>query len=406
MDEASLLAWMRINGAAQQPQVNMPSSLFLPPPQQQLYANMVYQLFLQQQLQMQQQQKIFQRQFTMPQPVIPECVPTPSTSSYRAMLIKEEPQSPPPHQHAAPIEPIIAVPKPIKIQDTVKEEPISPVFRRTIELLLTPDATPSPALAAQKLEETRHSSSPTSESTRQSREEEDEDEQLFIDVEDLEDKESGKNKRKAHIEFYRKVKQFRNRPDKTLQCATCEEEIVNNDASITEHVQTHAKTMSFRCQICGAEATNRTQMYTHMNEKHPKKPTAFSDRRDMLKLSGLISECFPKTQPKVVKSSLVTYIDQVVGSLAQKKITELTCQICQKKVPGQRSALMKHMQLHPAYRCKLCKYTSSTTGEQEDHSRLFHKITDPKLQQHYNLCTALDVVTKNFQRCFGDLAAV
>ncbi|CAJ0956044.1 unnamed protein product, partial [Mesorhabditis belari] len=406
----------------QQTAQKMPSPLPTPQLTPQLYAQMLYQQLIYQQFQQQQQQAALSAQPKDLSPGFPllslNLLSTPSTSISPAGASTSTQNN----NHL----PIIQKPIPIKATSPILQLTLAHVKEETSQLpAFTPEATPSP------VEETSRPSPPASTSSaRHSQEDEEDDEEMYIDVEDIEDKESGKNKRKAHIEFYRKVKALRHRNEKRLQCAKCDELVINNDATVTEHVQAHAHPVSFRCLVCGWEASVRTSMYAHMNEKHPKKrlevappkkatppneiirekfaipckqPTSFSDRRDMTKLCAMIGECFPKAGPKIVRQSLAGYVDQLVKEFSSRGIDKAKCKLCEKWIPVDKAIITKHIHSHPAYRCKTCRFTSTTSEEQTEHLLRQHNISDPKLSIHFNQCTAAEALSKTFQRSFGDL---
>lgn len=285
---------------------------------------------------------------------------------------------------------------PFLIQGLIRQDPDQLKLFTTNYLLHnvpTPDWTPSPTLDSS-------CSSPTaSASTNKSHDKEENDEDLYIDVEDVDEKICGKVKRKAHVEFYRKLKSIRTR-EKLLQCSMCDSTVENNDHSVMEHVNGHAGGLCYRCMVCGWETSQKTHIYAHMKEKHPKKPKSFVDRRDMTKLCNLITDCFPRNGSRT-KIGYTQFLDKFVKSLKERAINKVKCKLCNKSMFADRLKINKHIHSHPAYRCKVCKFTSETLEQQSQHCLVMHQIQEPKATVDYNLCSAADVLVQSFQKCFA-----
>ncbi|ETN69099.1 zinc finger, C2H2 type [Necator americanus] len=243
--------------------------------------------------------------------------------------------------------------------------------------------------------------SPSTSVDTSSNSKEDEEPELFVDIESIDNRPEGRDRRRAYIEFYRKVKTARQRePGPILKCALCDSEVMSNDNSIHTHVNQHADAGGFWCKLCGASETDKYRIYEHMRVKHPNNLELFEDRRDIVKLCAVVQECFPRVCPRSKKDisrdfeNLLKYIDE-------KNIRQVKCEQCEASVKATKSALMKHAHSHPVYRCKACKYTSESIKSQEEHQVGLHTVLDPKNMVDYNVCGAADVLARTVQRCFA-----
>ncbi|KAK6059550.1 hypothetical protein COOONC_02819 [Cooperia oncophora] len=146
---------------------------------------------------------------------------------------------------------------------------------------------------------------------------EDEEPELFIDIESVDNRPEGRDRRRAYIDFYRKVKSARQRePGPLLNCALCDCQVLSNDNAIHTH-----------------------------------------DRRDILKLCAVIQECFPRACPRVKKEG-VREFDLIIKTIDEKRLMEVKCGQCDAVVKATKAAMTRHAHQHPMYRCKVCKFTS------------------------------------------------
>jgi hypothetical protein len=206
--------------------------------------------------------------------------------------------------------------------------------------------------------------------------------------------------RRAHIEFYRKLKAFRNR-EKSLECQLCQESVDNSECNLRSHVHQHSLTPLFVCRICQATSFDQHRMFEHISSAHPGKDRhSFEDRRDMSNLSELLSSCFPKN-PKS-KASYIELIDRLLKHMSDIKQEELNCKLCNKKVLAQKSGIVRHLHTHPSYRCKKCKFMSAEENIQVEHMRTNHtEIADGTSEKNYNVCLASEVLSAVFKKCFN-----
>uniref|UniRef100_A0A915EJP5 C2H2-type domain-containing protein n=1 Tax=Ditylenchus dipsaci TaxID=166011 RepID=A0A915EJP5_9BILA len=206
--------------------------------------------------------------------------------------------------------------------------------------------------------------------------------------------------RKAHIEFYRKIKAFRNR-ETTLECQMCQEKVANTESNIRSHVHSHSDSPLYVCKMCIKGYKEQHLIFEHISEAHPGKDHQFfEDRRDMSMLTELLMSCFPRCGPKC-RSTYIQMLDQLLKLASQ--LDRLACQLCSKEVPCKRSSLIKHLHLHPSYRCKKCKFTSSEEFEllkhcQTEHSEATEGVVDSS--PGYNVSMALEVLSSTLKKCF------
>lgn len=247
--------------------------------------------------------------------------------------------------------------------------------------------------------EPRCSSSTSVDTLSNSKEEEEP--ELFIDIESVDNRPEGRDRRRAYIEFYRKVKSARQRePGPLLSCALCDCQILSNDNSIHTHVNHHADAGGFWCKLCGVNEVDKYRIYEHMRVNHPNNMELFEDRRDIIKLCAVIQECFPRTFPRS-KKDVARGFDIIIKHLEDNHITELKCDVCDTVVKATKATMTKHAHQHPMYRCKVCKFVSENQKAQEDHQVEVHSVADPKNMVNYNVCGTADILAKIVQRCFA-----
>uniref|UniRef100_A0A7I4Y0R6 C2H2-type domain-containing protein n=1 Tax=Haemonchus contortus TaxID=6289 RepID=A0A7I4Y0R6_HAECO len=230
---------------------------------------------------------------------------------------------------------------------------------------------------------------------------EDEEPELFIDIESVDNRPEGRDRRRAYIDFYRKVKSARQRESgPLLNCALCDCQVLSNDNAIHAHVNHHAEAGGFWCKLCGLSECDKYRIYEHMRVNHPNNIELFEDRRDILKLCAVIQECFPRASPRFKKET-VREFDLIIKTIEEKHLTEVKCGRCDALVKATKTALTRHAHQHPVYRCKVCKFTSENIKTQEEHQVGLHTSLDPKITVDYNVCSAADVLARTVQRCFA-----
>ncbi|KHJ82964.1 hypothetical protein OESDEN_17341 [Oesophagostomum dentatum] len=192
--------------------------------------------------------------------------------------------------------------------------------------------------------------SPSTSVDTSSNSKEDEEPELFVDIESVDNRPEGRDRRRAYIDFYRKVKSARQRePGPTLNCALCDTQVLSNDNSIHTHVNQHADAGGFWCKLCGATEADKYRIYEHMRVRHPHNLELFEDRRDILKLCAVIQECFPRICPRT-KKDLAKDFENLLKFIEEKSFTEIKCERCDANVKATKSAMMKHAHTHPVYR--------------------------------------------------------
>uniref|UniRef100_A0A1I7XQX4 C2H2-type domain-containing protein n=1 Tax=Heterorhabditis bacteriophora TaxID=37862 RepID=A0A1I7XQX4_HETBA len=300
--------------------------------------------------------------------------------------------------------------KDVKVTIKTESSP-SGVINSALNAIPTPDATPSPSADV--------SCTSPSTSMAASLPKEDEDYELFVDVESVNCRPEGKDRRRAHIEFYRKIKSIRHR-EKMLYCALCDQRIPNNDNSIHAHVNHHAGAGGYWCKLCGCEQMDKYKIYEHMKKNHPKKIELFEDRRDMVRLCSVIQDCFPRTCSrskknvskidnfiKLVFRNLTIFIISCIyiilfpRKLEDKKLDSVKCEICDKMVVSTKESFTRHAQEHSTFRCKQCKYTSESIPKQMEHQKSLHSILDPRITVDFNVCGSVDAISRSLNRCFA-----
>jgi len=210
-----------------------------------------------------------------------------------------------------------------------------------------------------------------------------------------------KQQRKAHIEFYRKLKTLRNR-EKTLECQLCQAQVLNTDASIRSHVHFHSPSPLFVCRLCNAGFKDQHAIFEHVPRcrsaanRDREDRFLFDDRRDLNALSELLSSCFPRGVSKA-KSCVTEMLDRLLEHTNEQRLKELTCHVCSRNINAQKGQLIRHLQSHPEYRCKKCKFVCGEESEQIKHGEQEHNDN-----QAYWACNNVDVTTSAFRRCFYD----
>ncbi|WKX95415.1 hypothetical protein Q1695_012119 [Nippostrongylus brasiliensis] len=230
---------------------------------------------------------------------------------------------------------------------------------------------------------------------------EDEEPELYIDIESVDNRPEGRDRRKAYIDFYRKVKSARQRErGPMLNCALCDDQVLSNDNAIHTHVNRHADAGGFWCKLCGLNEPDKSRIYEHMRLNHPNNMELFEDRRDIVKLCAVIQECFPRVCARIKKES-GKELDTIVKAIEEKNLSEVKCIRCDATVKATKSGLTRHAHQHPVYRCKSCKFTSEDMKTQEEHQVSVHTSLEPKLTVEFNICSASDVITRTVQSCFA-----
>lgn len=240
-------------------------------------------------------------------------------------------------------------------------------------------------------------SSPST-SSKKEEEEEDDDEEEFVDIESVDVAIDGKEKRKAHVEFYRRMKYMRQQ-DKALQCGICKKKVENHENAMAVHVAEHADAGCYQCRLCGWQAIDKYKIYSHMREEHPRKVDMFVDKRDMPKMCIVLSQCFPKTTSRPKKESnrnADSYLTEVLKGSAY----EQTCKVCNGNVRKDKSAMIRHVQTNHTIKCKTCKTISTTLEEQLAHQDESHQLKEPKMSVHYAPSAAAIYLLPALEKCF------
>uniref|UniRef100_A0A914MNS4 C2H2-type domain-containing protein n=1 Tax=Meloidogyne incognita TaxID=6306 RepID=A0A914MNS4_MELIC len=161
-----------------------------------------------------------------------------------------------------------------------------------------------------------------------------------------------KMQRKAHIEFYRKLKSFRNRGPQ-LDCQLCDASIPNNDASIRSHIHGHCKTSMFVCKLCQKGFQDQHLVFEHIDREHPaQKGTKYiEDRRDMGLLVEILTQCFPRVFCRA-RDILFDAIGRLTSLTESKQQTKISCLLCGQIVPTMKSCIYGHLSIHPSYKVK------------------------------------------------------
>jgi uncharacterized C2H2 Zn-finger protein len=208
-----------------------------------------------------------------------------------------------------------------------------------------------------------------------------------------------KAQRKAHIEFYRKMKLLRNRENK-LQCALCSEIVKNVESNVRTHIASHADSSMLICKICCYSSGDLHQMFEHMGTAHPKSRTSYEDRRNMTQLSELLSTCFPRGGVTKQRTGFIDSVQKVINISKKRNETFINCAVCQKDIQATKEILTRHMNLHHVYRCKKCKSIFHDEEEMQGHCQNLHEIESPKSAIDYHITAAADAVGNVFKKCF------
>jgi uncharacterized C2H2 Zn-finger protein len=208
-----------------------------------------------------------------------------------------------------------------------------------------------------------------------------------------------KAQRKAHIEFYRKMKLLRNRENK-LQCALCSEIVKNVESNVRTHIASHADSSMLICKICCYSSGDLHQMFEHMGTAHPKSRTSYEDRRNMTQLSELLSTCFPRGGVTKQRTGFIDSVQKVINISKKRNETFINCAVCQKDIQATKEILTRHMNLHHVYRCKKCKSIFHDEEEMQGHCQNLHEIESPKSAIDYHITAAADAVGNIFKKCF------
>ncbi|CAB55101.1 C2H2-type domain-containing protein [Caenorhabditis elegans] len=242
-------------------------------------------------------------------------------------------------------------------------------------------------------------SSPSTSSKKGEEDEEDEEEE-FVDIESVDVAVDGKEKRKAHVEFYRRMKYMRQHyRDKALQCGICRKKVENHENAMAVHVAEHADAGCYQCRLCGWQAIDKYKIYTHMREEHPRKVDMFVDKRDMPKMCLVLGQCFPKTSSRPKKDSNLnadTYLTEILRESAREKV----CQLCKGHVRRDKTAMIRHVQTNHTIKCKTCKTISTTLEDQLLHQEQSHQLKEPKMSVHYAPSAAAIYLLPALEKCF------
>ncbi|KHN82459.1 hypothetical protein Tcan_15722 [Toxocara canis] len=272
-----------------------------------------------------------------------------------------------------------------------------PTTTAPILSLPTPEATPSPSYEPSS---PHHMETEASHSSKY-KEEEDE-EAFYVDVESIDDRVGSKGQRKAHIDFYRKLKALRQR-EKILECQLCHSKVENGEHSLRTHVHSHSDTALYRCKLCGAESKEQNAMFAHINQHHPNRGhDGFEDRRDMTNLSNILLKCFPRATAKT-RIGYNEVVDKICKNIEDKSLSKVTCALCMKSVSAQKNCISRHAHVHSYFRCKRCKLTCAEETEMVEHCAKSHEAMDPKITRDFNVCSAADVMLVVLKKCFPTL---
>ncbi|CAL2033679.1 unnamed protein product [Caenorhabditis brenneri] len=240
-------------------------------------------------------------------------------------------------------------------------------------------------------------SSPST-SSKKEEEDEEEEEEEFVDIESVDVAIDGKEKRKAHVEFYRRMKYMRQQ-DKALQCGLCKKHVDNHENMMAVHVAEHADAGCYQCRLCGWQAIDKYKIYSHMRVEHPRKVDMFVDKRDMPKMCLVLSQCFPKTSSRPKKESNRN-ADSYLTEILRGKAAEQTCGVCNARVRRDKAAMIRHVQTNHTIKCKTCKTITTTYDEQQLHQKQEHQLADPKMSVNYAPSAAAIYLLPALEKCF------
>ncbi|CAB3405432.1 unnamed protein product [Caenorhabditis bovis] len=244
--------------------------------------------------------------------------------------------------------------------------------------------------------------STTSSSRNVDADDDDDDGDLFVDVESIEVAIDGKDRRKAHVEFYRKMKAMRQR-ERTLTCARCNKKVDNIENSIQTHVSEHADAGGYQCRLCGWQSNDKYRIYDHMRTSHPTKIDKFADKRDMPKMCETLAECFPRVNVrprKEIDKGPEKYLAEILQETSQLHQRERQCAICRASVRTEKGAMIRHVQGAHTLKCKTCKVILTSIDEQLTHQKEKHDQRDPKMSVHYAPSAALACLQPSLEKCF------
>nr|CAD2171050.1 unnamed protein product [Meloidogyne enterolobii] len=208
-----------------------------------------------------------------------------------------------------------------------------------------------------------------------------------------------KMQRKAHIEFYRKLKSFRNRGPQ-LDCQLCDASIPNNDASIRSHIHGHCKTSMFVCKLCQKGFQDQHLVFEHIDREHPaQKGTKYiEDRRDMGLLVEILTQCFPRVFCRA-RDILFDAIGRLTSLTESKQQAKISCLLCGQIVPTMKSCIYGHLSIHPSYKCKKCRFSSNDERSQLEHQKREHPDF-PAGERCFCISLAFDVLLETLKSCF------
>ncbi|KAL7077758.1 hypothetical protein ACQ4LE_003115 [Meloidogyne hapla] len=208
-----------------------------------------------------------------------------------------------------------------------------------------------------------------------------------------------KMQRKEHIEFYRKLKSFRNRGPQ-LDCQLCAASIPNNDTSIRSHIHGHCKTSMFVCKLCQKGFQDQHLVFEHIDREHPtNKGTKYiEDRRDMGLLVEILTQCFPRVFCRA-RDILFDAIGQITALTESKQQTKINCRLCGQMIPILKSCIYGHLSVHPSYKCKKCRFSCNDERSQLEHQKREHPDF-PKEERCYCISLAFDVLLETLKSCF------
>lgn len=217
-----------------------------------------------------------------------------------------------------------------------------------------------------------------------------------------------KMQRKAHIEFYRKLKSLRNR-GQHLDCQLCLATVLNSDSSIRSHLHGHCKAALFVCKLCQRGFQDQHLVFEHIAREHPSHSgTQFiEDRRDMAILMELLSECFPRVVCRS-RDCLFEAIGRLIAWAECQNVAQLQCRLCTIQVLAQKNALYAHLNsAHPSYRCKKCKFACTDEHAQLEHQRREHPNKEVEQngaasakERPYCVTLAFEVLLDTLKGCF------
>ncbi|CAI5441605.1 unnamed protein product [Caenorhabditis angaria] len=288
---------------------------------------------------------------------------------------------------------------PVKPAEPLKHRKLSsPISPQDIVGLLCP---PPPVLTPNS---TISASSPSVSlaSTSSKVAEEEEDCDLFVDVESVDTTIDGKDRRKAHVEFYRKMKSMRQR-ERQLTCVICNKKMENTENTIQTHISEHANAGGYQCRICGWQSNDKYRIYEHMRKDHPRKVDMFCDKRDMPKMCNFLSQCFPRSTTRPKKESdknAERFLDDLMQNMEKCQQFSRPCRICNQQVKREKLSIIRHVQTNHTLKCKICKIITVSIEEQLEHQKEVHSMDQPKMSVHYAPSAAAVFLFPSLEKCF------